>query len=164
MNRTTFLTSEDLKDFTPISKNVDVSQIENFVEIAETLYIIPIIGEALYTDLISKIETGVLTGNTITLVDHIKNASAWYSFFEASTFIRTKSTNKGIVQGFSDNSQVVDLDDFKNFRQSILDKATFFTNYLIKYLEKNKLLFPLWRSSDDNPISKDENFSGGIYV
>ena len=166
MLQTTYLTVDELKDFTPISANVDVTLLENWIPVAESMHIVPILGTALDTALKAELEaTGTLTGDNYTLLTHIQNASAWYTFLESVTFIRTKAVNKGVTQGYSDNSNTTPLDDFKDFKQSILDKAIFFRNYLIDFLTLNASTYPLWRSDDDEcGESYNKDFSGGIWV
>lgn len=160
----TYLTVEELKSYTSISNNVDTSQLESWIPISESMRIVPVLGTALDTSLKAELEaTGTLTGNSAILYTHIKNCSAWYSFYEASTFMRTKAMNKGIIQQFSDNSQVAPLEDFRQYRQDILDKAQFYLNYLVQYLEDNKNLFPLYRSQCDDYSGHDYTGSG-IYV
>jgi len=71
--------------------------------------------------------------------------------------------NKGVVQQYSENSQVSAYDDFNQYRQGILDKGTFYLNYLNKYLVDNSSLYPLWRSNNEcgNPNLSN---SSGIYL
>jgi hypothetical protein len=162
MNDLTYLTVDRLKDWTPISQNVDISQLENWIPVTETMHLIPILGTSLDSELKSQIETGTVTADNQILIDNICNASAWYSFLNASTFMRSKAMNKGIVQQFSENSQVVPLEDFKAYRQELLQKAIFFTNYLQDFLELNKDKYPLYRSTNCDGNSKDN--SSGIWV
>ena len=166
MNEITYLTVDKLKDFTPIVQSVDVTLLENWIPVAETMHIVPILGDALDTELKNEIElTGTVTGNNVTLLPYILNASAWYSFLESSSFIRTKFTNKSATQQYSENSQVAPLDDFKQLRQEILDKAMFYRNRLIDYRDNNKSLFPLYRSDDDDcDGGSNKEYSGGIYL
>ncbi len=166
MNETTYLTVETLKEYTPIVNSVDVTLLDVWIPVAETMHIIPVLGDALDTALKTELETyGTLTGNNLTLLKYIQNASAWYSFLESSSFIRTKFTNKSATQQFSDNSQVAPLDDFKQIRQEILDKAMFYRNRLIDYLDDNKSLFPLYRSDDEDCNgSGNKEYSSGIWL
>ncbi len=147
MLQTTYLTVDKLKDFTPISQNVDVTLLENWIPVAEDLHINDILGTALDTALKTELEAlGTLTGNNATLLVYILNASAWYTYYECVGFLRTKTVNKGLTQQFSDNSQVVSTEDYKLFKQEIWDKAIYYRNKLIDYLDANKTLFPLYRS------------------
>ena len=164
---TTYLTVDKLKDFTPIVASVDVTLLENWIPVSETMHIVPVLGDALDTALKTELEAlGTLTGNNATLLTYILNASAWYCFFESSSFIRTKFNNKSATQQYSENSQVAPLEDFKAIRQEIWDKAQFFRNRLIDYLEDNKSLFPLYRSCDEDCDNgcNTKDYSSGIWL
>lgn len=166
MNETTYLTVDKLKEYTPITASVDVTLLDVWIPVAETMHIVPVLGDALDSALKTELETyGTLTGNNATLLAYIQNCSAWYTFLEASSFIRTKFNNKSATQQYSDNSQVAPLEDFKVLRQEILDKAMFFRNKLIDYLDDNKSLFLLYRSGDDDcDGSGNKEYSSGIWV
>jgi hypothetical protein len=171
MLQITYLTVEELKSYTPISSNVDTSLLENWIPVSETMHIIPILGVALDSALKTELESlGTLSGNNLTLLGYIVNASAWYCLYEAVPFIRSKITNKSVTQQASDNSQVIAVDDFKMLKQDILDKAVFFRNALIDYLEGNKSLYPLYRSCTstyddcDSDDCTSKGNSTGIWV
>ena len=165
MLETTYLTVDKLKDFTPISANVDVSQLENFIPVAEEMHISVILGTALDTALKTELEaTGTLSGDNETLLRYILNASAWFSFYEASNFLRSKFHNKGTTQMYSENSVVVPFEDWKAMRQDIYDKAQFYRNALIDFLNDNKSTYPLYRSDDDCDGFATKDNSSGIYL
>ena len=71
---------------------------------------------------------------------------------------------KGITKKFSDNSQALDKDELAIYRQGILEKAVYWRNATITFLNKSKSLFPLWRDSCTNPIDETHDYSGGIYI
>lgn len=164
MNETTFLTVDYLKEITPISSALgdQTSLLLPFISVAESMHINDVLGIALKDDLLSKIENNSLTGDSLTLVENfIIPTSAWYTFFEASTFIIYRAESRGITKKYSDNSQALDRQEFANFRQSILDKAVFYKSALVAYLEANKSKYPLYRS--DCGVIKTGN-SSGIYL
>ncbi len=146
---TTILTIEKLKEIAPITSALgnQVDLLIPFIDFAETAHIKEdLLGEALYSQLISNIEAGVWSGSNQTLCEtYLYNLSAWYSFYEASPFIAYRAEAKGLTKKFSDNSQPLDRDEIKDFKQSIYDKALFWRNATIKYLTNNKTLYPLWR-------------------
>ena len=166
MDNFTFLTISQLKEMTAISKNVDVSYLEPFIQTSEEMHVLPILGTALTSELQGEIEAGTISGSNETLwVQYINPCSAWYSFFECSPFIHTKAFNKGLVHQFSNNSNSIDFDTFKNYKQSIKDKSTFYRNRLIEYLSDNAELYPNWRvdTNDCDQYTKKQ-WSGGIYL
>ena len=166
MLTTTYLTVDELKDYTPISANVDVTLLENWINVAEEMHINQsVLGTALNTALKTELEaTGTLSGNNYTLLEYIQNASAWLTYYESIGFLRVKTANKGLTMQSSQNSDTVGTDDYKIFKQEIWDKCQYYRNRLIDYLNNNHLLFPLYRSdinNCDNYSGKDS--SSGVY-
>jgi len=167
MTTTNFLTLEYLKEVAPITQALanQTDLLLPFIEVGESMHVFDLLGVALKDDLISKIESQNITGNTQTLIEnYIIPCSAWWCYFEASIFIIYRSESKGITKKFSDNSQALDRQEFANYRQSILDKATFYSNRLVKYLNDNQDKFDLYRSSSANQINRSTSFGGGIFL
>lgn len=148
---TTILSIEKLQEITSISNALanQVDLLMPYVEFAETAVLKQdVLGEALYDQLVTEIENGTLTGNNQTLVEnYLYQLSAWQSFVEASPFILYRAGAKGVTKMFSDNSTALDDKEFAIYRQSILDKAMFWRQATLKYLENNSTLFPLLRQS-----------------
>lgn len=164
---TTILTIEKLKEIAPITNALanQVDMITPFIEVAESMHVRnDILGDALYDAIIDEIEASTLSGSNLTLVEkYIYNLSAWYSFWEASIFIIYRSEAKGITKKYSENSQALDKTELAIYRQSILEKALFWRNLTIDYLQDNKINYPLWRSDTDCDYPTKDN-SNGIYV
>lgn len=165
MTTTTFLTLEYLQEITPISDALagQISILLPFTEVGEAMHIYDTLGTALKDDLITKIEAGTLAGNDLELVEnYIIPASAWFCMFEASIFVIYQFTAKGVTKKFSDNSQAVDRQEAALVRQSILDKANFYSNRLTAYLEANQAKYPLYRGKPCG--SQKTSFGGGIFL
>lgn len=162
----TYNTIETLKENTSISENVDPKSLLPYLQSAELMHIIPIIGEALDTELKKHITGNTLTGDNHTLVyEYIIPASAYASWLDSSTFMHIKTTNKGLVHQFSDNSNNIDYESFSHYRQSIRDKLTFFERRLKEYLDKNKSKYPKYRPDNDECDDKDNGeWSTGIFL
>lgn len=165
MTNTTFLTLEYLGEITPISNALSnqVDLLLPFTEIGEALHIYDLLGVALKDDLLGKIEAGTLAGNDLVLVEqYIVPCAAWFSYYEASIFIIYQSTAKGIMKRQNESSVALDRQEFANLRQSILDKATFYSNKMVAYLQDNQTLFPLYRAKPCN--TQQKTFGGGIFL
>lgn len=147
---TTILSIEKLQEISAISNALanNTEMLMPFVEFAEIAHLKEdILGESLYSQIISNIENGVWSGSNQTLVEtYLYNLSAWYSYFEASPFIAYRAEAKGVTKKFSDNSQALEKNEIADWRQAILDKASFWRMATIKYLTNNSTLFPLWRT------------------
>jgi len=165
---TTILTPDILETIAPISQALgsQTDMLNPFIEVSEMQHLKDgILGTALYDDIIADIEAGTLSGNSETLViSYLYNVSAWYTFYDSSIFIWGRAEAKGITIKASDNSNAMSTDELAIYRQSILEKAMYWRNATIAYLEKNEATYPLWRCSEDNPIDKSDDFSSGIWV
>lgn len=147
---TTILTVEKLQEIAPITNALanQVEMLTSFIEVSEIMHLKEdILGEALYDEIISNIENGVWSGSNQTLTEtYLYSLSSWYCFWESLPFIMWRSEAKGLTKKFSDNSQPLDKDEFAEYRQAVLDKAIFYRNATIKYLQNNSTIFPLWRT------------------
>lgn len=165
MTNTTFLTLEYLQEITPISQALgsQTDLLLPFCEIGESLHVYDILSISLKDSLITMIENQTLSGDSLTLVEqYIVPCSAWFAFYEASIFIIYRAEAKGLTKKFSENSQALDRQEFANYRQSILDKANFYSNRLTAYLEANQDKYPLYRGKPCG--TQQKTFGGGIFL
>ena len=160
----TFTTTDRLKQDAAISTSVNPELIEPFINTAEIFWLKDTLGTALWTELKNDISGSTLSGVNYTLVEnYIIPSSNWFSFYEASPFILYRVEAKGITKKYSDNSEPIDKDEFKFFRQNIFDKAQTWRNRMIDYLNDNTDSYPNWKANTDcNYIKK--NYSGGIFL
>jgi hypothetical protein len=140
MARAFFLSQKYLVNNTPITVNVDMSEIYPFAKTAEDMYIQGTIGTKLYDDLINKLDLQddspptLLSTNDRTLCNNIRDALIWYTFYDAAPFIRTKVRNIGVVKQNGDNLETIDDNAFAVWRNEIKIKADFYLNKVKLYL------------------------------
>lgn len=158
----TILTESKLKEMTAISNAVDYKNLEPFVEIAEEFYLKPVLGSEYYDSILDDIENNELIDDDLKLVnEYVLPVIAYYSWYESAPFIYMKTENKGLVKKFSDNSNSIDSQDFKMYRQSILDKAVMYSNRLKRHLYDNKAFYPKHKVSSD---SMGKSNSAGFFL
>ncbi len=164
MNDVTYITTEDIKEITSISNNVEPTFLVPYIRSSEKMHVEDVIGIALDTTLKSAITGGTLTGDNYTLVQYyIKPLAAWSAFLSAIPFMAFKSTSKGILRQSSDNSEIPTIPDINWFRQSVKDNQTFYRGELIRYLEANTSKYPDYRSCATSN-TQGNNTSSGIYL
>ena len=158
----TYNNIDTLKEQTSISKNVDVNSLLPYLQSGEMQHVLPIIGTALDTELKTQLENNTLSGDNYTLYyEYILPVSSYAAWHDASTFMHVKTTNKGLVNQFSDSSSTIDFETFRHYRKSIKDKLVFFELRLHEFLEDNKETYPLYRSDDCD--SNHNDTSSGIF-
>lgn len=160
-----YITVEDLQENTSISQNVDSTFLVPYIRSSEAMFVSPVLGTALDTELKQAITGNTLTGNNYTLVQHyIKPFASWSTYLNAITFMAFKGTNKGILRQQSDNSQIPTVEELNYLRQSIKDMQSFYKDNLIDYLEANASLYPNYRSENCEGGSNGNTNSNGIYL
>lgn len=137
-----FVTQTYLVDETPITANVDVTDITPWLKTASEMGIQPILGRYFYNDLLTKYNAQTLTADEILVVELIQPAIAWRAASEAVYGLTYQLKNKGLQTQNGDNSESVELSDVQFGMSHYLQKAGFYEDLLIKYLKENKDLYP----------------------
>lgn len=159
-----YISVEDLQEQTSISQNVDSTFLVPYIRSSEAMYVSPVLGTALDTELKSAITGNTLTGHNYTLVQYyIKPFAAWSTYLSAIPFMAFKGTNKGILRQQSDNSQIPTVEELNYLKQSVKDMQSHFKDNLIDYLEANASLYPNYRTNECNNVNNKSN-SNGIYL
>lgn len=153
-----FINEEFLKDYTPLTQNVDVKEYLPFVDIAMDIYIQDKIGSKLYTRLQAGIIAGDLNNDETNLLILIRQSLAFYVLYEAIPFLANKLRNIGIVETADTKQHNADRADRKELRQELLNKAEYYIQRVNDYLCKNGKLFPEY-VSPDCPISPNHSSS-----
>jgi len=162
-----FISTDLLKQRTPINGNVSADILQNYILKAQDTHIHMILGTNLYNYLKTQVQANTVIGNYKTLMDdYIIPALIEYSFYEALPFISLKLTNKSIVRGTSEYSTEADLDDLKYLRSSVRDIAEFYGERCVRYIKENSSLFPQYSTNsglDEMQPNKTTYFTG-VYI
>jgi len=157
----TIVSVNDLKNFTSIGENIDPELPFPHLLIAQQLYLQPVLGDALYNDIVTKFDNNELTGDTQTLYEmYIIPAlaySAWYSVFP---FLNYKTQRTGISTHTSDVLTPITVEEMSIYNERVNNFKTYYLNRLEKYLIDNATLFLLFRQNDVNQSSGGSIFLG----
>lgn len=160
----TIVSVEQLKTLTSISNTVDVGLLEPHLLIAQQLYVEPVLGTALYNDIINRWNTDTLTGDTQTLYnEYIIPAIGFSAWFSVAPFLAYKTNRSGIqTQSAPDNTPVTP-EELSLYVARVENMKTFYCNRLNDYLIKdNGVKFPLFRDSEN--VVEKSTVGGGIYL
>lgn len=144
-----FITETYLKTNTPITANVDVTDVTPYIATQAQLRVMPILGTTFYNDLLEKYNNQTLDPDEEVLVSFIQPVIAWRSAEDAVFGLTYQLKNKGLQTQFGDNSASVSRGEVAFGMEHYAQKASFFEMRLIKYLVKNKNLYPIFISSDN---------------
>jgi hypothetical protein len=141
-----FITETYLKTNTPITANVDVTDVTPYIKTQADLRVQPILGSVFYNYLLDEYNTQTLNPDEETLVGFIQPVVAWRSAEDAIFGLTYQLKNKGLQTQFGDYSGSVSRAEVAFGMEHYAQKASFFEQRLIKYLLANKNLFPQFTS------------------
>lgn len=146
----TICTVEQLKALSSLSDNIDCDLLQPHLLISQQLYVQPILGDALYHDIIDRYDSNTLTGDTLTLYeDYIIPAIGFGSWFSASPFLAYKTTRNGIQTQGTPDTVAVTPEELSLYIARVENMKNFYCERLNKYLiEDNGIKFPLFRAGD----------------
>lgn len=154
LSETLLIDEENLKLWSPISKNVSVDKIFPFVSLSQEYHLTDIIGTPLKEELQQQIADDQLTNANKALLIKIFPVIGFWTSYLALRSIAYSSTQKGLQKEKSENSVSLDHTEIGEYMLSLKEQAEQFTELLIKYLCNCKELYPLWRPSRECNCNK----------
>lgn len=160
--------TDKVKRLTPIQQNVEDNLIIPYIKKAQETHIQQTLGTDLFNKVVADVETNTITGVYKDLLDnYIQPCLIEWTYYEVLPYINFKMTNKSIVQGNSEFSSEVELDDLKYLRSIARDMAEFYSERLIGQLREHQTDYPEYLTNsglDKLKPKKRANFFGGIYT
>ena len=158
MQNTLLISEAKLKAFTDINNNLDPALIKSTIREAQIIHITRLLGSKLYDKIISDVDAGTLTGNYQTLVDdYVQDSLLYWAYYESLESIYLRPRNNGLLQPQGgDNSLSVDMLVYDKKRQSVKNKAEYFSERLVDYLCFNNDLFPEFGTETNDDIFPDQ--------
>jgi len=157
----TIVTTNDLKNFTSIGENVDVDLLFPHLLIAQQLYLQPVLGDALYSDIVTRFDDEQLTGDTQTLYEqYIIPAVAYSAWFSVAPFLNYKTQRTGLSTQGTDTLTPITPQEFGIYNARVQNFKTYYLNRLEDYLIANDDLFPLYRQNSVVQSSGGQFFLG----
>lgn len=163
------ISTELFLEHSPVTFDTDVRKFVPFINIAQEMYIVPILGDPLTEELQEQIKTNTLTPDNKALVNKIASPLAYYAVYQGLPFHWAKIINKGVTNADSPNSSTVSFDDLSGMRRYTRDAADFLAKQLVTYLCGCRSKYPAWRPDkntacggcgDTNGANASESDSG----
>lgn len=148
-----FISLTYFREVVPFNKNVDANDLTPHFNIAQDMYIQPILGQNFYESLLTSFSAQTLTADETTLVMHIKPALAYRAAEMALPFLNWSVKNKGQSTQSGDFSAPVDTSAMNFLKNQIENRAQFYEQRLINYLCDNSSLFPAYTTNNSTDIS-----------
>lgn len=161
------INSTYLKEFSPIPLNFQTDELWNYVKLAETIYVLPLIGEACYNELLQQVE-----GNSLTLENSALLAQAIYPLlgfataYEALPTIWAHINEVGLTKGKSDNADSLDMRDVTYVENHLKRQVDARSDYAKSWIKANASQYPLIKVEDSDcpSLPSNDSVTGlGIY-
>lgn len=138
------INKELLKRFSPYPLNYDLTEIMQYVDIAEKVWIIKTIGLAQYEELQDQVKNNTLTPeNSTLLVEAIYPYLGFAVALEALPMSWAKISELGIVKGHSDNSESLSLKDMTYISDHIRRQVEVRKDFAIEWINNHIEYYPL---------------------
>ena len=146
------INSKYLKIFSPIPLNYNMDEVNNYIDIAEKIWILPIIGDEFYDELQVQVDTvsGISEENQTLLLEALYPYLAYAVVLEALPFIWSDVSEKGITLGKSDASDSITLKDLTYIETHLRKQVEVRKDFFIKYLKSHLDSFPLFCGCGDS--------------
>ena len=145
----TLINAEYLKQYSLFPKNYDLTDIQNFIPISEQIHIMPILGTALYEELLEQVTENKLTDENSTLLLEIYKVLGIAVLYESLPFVWSHISQVGITKGKSDNSDSVDNNDLSYINTHVKAQLDYAKKYLRDWLDEYAINFPLYKKEED---------------
>ena len=157
MENTLLISESKLKRFTDINNNLDVDLISSVIREAQIIHITRLLGTKLYEKILSDVDSGTLSGDYKSLVDdYIQDSLIYWSYYESLETIYLRPRNAGLVKPTGGENNIdADMALYDKKRQSVKNKAEYFSERLVDFLCYNNSLFPEYGSEQNEDIYPD---------
>jgi hypothetical protein len=144
-----FITENYLKTNTPITANVDVTDVTPYIATQAQLRVMPILGTYFFNYMLDVYNQQTATNDEETLIKFIQPIVAWRSAEDAVFGLTYQLKNKGLQTQNGDFSSSVSQREVAFGMEHYAQKASFFEQRLIRWLIKNRNLFPEFISEEN---------------
>lgn len=153
----TLINAEYLKSYSMFPKNYDLTDIENFIPISEQIHIMPILGTALYEELLEQVSENKLTDKNSTLLLEVYKLEGIAVLYESLPFVWAHVSQVGITKGKSDNSDSIENKDIAYLNTHLKAQLDYAKSYLKNWLNEFAVNFPLYKKEEDCSCNIDNS-------
>lgn len=158
----TLINAEYLKAYSMFPKNYDLTDIENFIPVAEQIHILPILGLSLYEELIEQVSNNSLTEVNSTLLLEVYKVEGIAVLYESLPFCWAHLSQVGLTKGFSDNSESIENKDISYLNTHIKSQLDYAKKYLKDWLDSYSDNFPLY-TKEEECCKKPKDLDFNVY-
>ena len=144
----TLFNEEYLKEYSLLPTNFNTKEVWNFIPLTEQLHIVPVIGQALYEELLDQVEKNEVTPANASLLLEIYPFEGLALMEVCMPYLAMHITEVGITLGKSENSDSASIDHINYLTNYVRSQMEPLKSKLISFLKNNKDLYPLYKDID----------------
>lgn len=134
-----------LKTYSILPENYDVSEVMPFVDVAEAVWVRPLVGTLLYDELEREVaENDISEENGTLLTKAIWPYLGLCVVYEALPFIWSHASEVGLTLGKSDNSDSATLKDITYVQSHLRKQIEARKEFAVRFLLEHHTSFPLF--------------------
>ena len=157
----TLMNKEYLAEYSLFPKNYNYDEITNFLKLAEMLHIVPVVGQALYEELLDQVNKNEVTPANASLLLKI------YPFLGAAVFevavpaVAIHVSEVGLTLGKSENSESASVEHINYLTNYIKSSMVPLKQQLIDFLNEHSDLYPLYNKPTS--VCSDQTKTWNVY-
>ena len=133
------------KQYSPIPLNYNMTEIKNYIGVAEKIWVKPLIGYGLFDELEQQIMENTVSEENATLLTEggLWQYLAFATCLEGLPFLWAHISEVGVTKGKSDNSDSLDLKDMTYVSQHLRNQVEVLKDQLKKWICEHYTYYPL---------------------
>ena len=133
------------KQYSPIPVNYNMTEIKNYIGVAEKIWVKPLIGYGLFDEIEQQIMENTVSEENATLLTEggLWQYLAFATVYEALPMIWSHISEVGVTKGKSGNSDSLDLKDMTYVSQHLRNQVEVLKDQLKKWICEHYTYYPL---------------------
>lgn len=144
LNNKMIINEKYFKQYSPIPLNYNMAEIKNYIPVAEKIWVKPVIGYDLFSEIEEQVKNNEVSEANATLLTEggLWQYLAFATVYEALPMVWSHISEVGVTKGKSDNSDSLTLKDMTYVGQHLRSQVEVLKDQLKKWLCEHNLSFP----------------------
>lgn len=149
-----FIGEAALKQESVISENVDPKLLIPTIKEVQNIYILPLLGTALFNELVTQVSGNTVSAdNEILLKSYVQPTMIKYCVYESMLDLSFKFQNKNVATKSSEFSQQASLNDIRYLMDKAVNRAQYYAERVTLFLMANNMKYPAYLNQGNADIS-----------
>lgn len=133
------------KQYSPIPVNYNMTEVKNYIPVAEKIWVKPLIGYSLFDEIEQQVKNNQVSEANATLLTEggLWQYLAFATVYEALPMIWSHISEVGVTKGKSDNSDSLDLKDMTYVSQHLRNQVEVLKDQLKRWICEHYTYYPL---------------------